>query len=42
MISGMDAANKIKKGAQEDNGAVIAPGNVVKMRIAAGLASGRK
>ena len=42
VISGMDAVDKIKKGAKEDNGAVTAPDKIVKMQIAADAASGKK
>jgi peptidylprolyl isomerase len=38
----MDAVDKIKKGAKEDNGAVIAPDKIVKMQLAAEAASGKK
>jgi peptidylprolyl isomerase len=35
VVSGMDVVDKIKKGAQEDNGAVTGPDKIVKMQIAA-------
>ncbi|MGH6829827.1 MAG: peptidylprolyl isomerase [Methylocella sp.] len=41
VISGMDAVDKIKKGAKEDNGAVTAPDKIVKMQLAVDAASGK-
>ena len=42
VVSGMDAVDKIKKGAKEDNGTVTAPDKIVKMQLAADAASGKK
>jgi peptidylprolyl isomerase len=42
VISGMDMVDKIKKGANDDNGAVTGPDKIVKMQIAAGAASSKK
>jgi peptidylprolyl isomerase len=42
VVSGMDAVDKIKKGAKEDNGAVIGPDKIVKMQLAGDAASGKK
>ncbi|MGH6800909.1 MAG: peptidylprolyl isomerase [Methylocella sp.] len=42
VISGMDVVDKIKKGAKEDNGAVTGPDKIVKMQLAADMASGKK
>lgn len=42
VISGMDVVDKIKKGAKEDNGAVINPDKIVKMQLAVDAASGKK
>jgi hypothetical protein len=41
-FSGMDAVDKVKKGADEDNGAVTVPGKIVKMQLAGDAASGKK
>jgi peptidylprolyl isomerase len=38
----MDAVDKIKKGAKEDNGAVTNPDKNVKMQLAGDAASGKK
>jgi peptidylprolyl isomerase len=35
VVSGMDVADKIKKGAKEDNGAVTNPDKIIKMQLAA-------
>jgi peptidylprolyl isomerase len=35
VVSGMDAADKIKKGSSSDNGTVTAPDKIVRMRLAA-------
>jgi peptidylprolyl isomerase len=42
VVSGMDAVDKIKKGAKEDNGAVTNPDKIVKMQLAGDAASGKK
>jgi len=42
VISGMDVVDKIKKGSQEDNGAVTNPDKIVKMQIAADAAPSKK
>ena len=42
VISGMDAVDKIKKGAKEANGAVTAPDKIVKMQLAAAAAGSKK
>lgn len=42
VISGMDAVDKIKKGAKEANGAVTGPDKIVKMQLAADTASDKK
>jgi hypothetical protein len=42
VISGMDAVDKIKKGAKEDGGAVTVPDKIAKMQLAADAASGKK
>ena len=42
VVSGMDAVDKIKKGAKEDNGAVTGPDKIVKMQLARDAASGKK
>ena len=42
VISGMDAVDKIKKGAKEDNGAVTEPDKIVKMQLAGDATSGKK
>ena len=34
VVSGMDVVDKIKKGNQDDNGAVTAPDKIVRMRLA--------
>ena len=38
----MDAVDKIKKGAKEDNSAVTDPDKIVKMQLAAGADTGKK
>ncbi|MFC7398859.1 peptidylprolyl isomerase [Chelatococcus sp. GCM10030263] len=35
VVSGMDVVDKIKKGAKDDNGAVVNPDKIVKMQMAA-------
>jgi peptidylprolyl isomerase len=42
VVSGMDAVDKIKKGAKEDNGAVTGPDKIVKMQLAVDAAAGKK
>ena len=42
VVSGMEAVDKIKKGAKEDNGAVTGPDKIVKMQLAVDAASGKK
>ena len=42
VISGMDAVDKIKKGAKEDNGAVTGPDKIVKMQLAVDADTGKK
>src|SRR5438270_7179008 len=42
VISGMDAVDKIKRGAKEDNGAVTKSDKIVKMELAGDTASGKK
>jgi peptidylprolyl isomerase len=42
LIAGMDAVDKIKNGAKQDNGAVTGPDKIVKMQLAADAASGKK
>jgi hypothetical protein len=41
LIAGMDAVDKIKTGAKQDNGAVTAPNKIVKMQLASGAAPAR-
>jgi peptidylprolyl isomerase len=42
VISGMDAVDKIKKGAAEENGTVTNPDKIIKMQMAADAAPGKK
>jgi hypothetical protein len=42
VISGMEAVHRIAKGVKEDTGTTATPGNVVRMRIVADSASGKK
>ena len=42
VVSGMDAVDKIKKGAKEDNGAVTGPDKIVKMQLAGDAVSDKK
>jgi peptidylprolyl isomerase len=42
VVSGMDAVDKIKKGAKDDNGTVTGPDKIVKMQLAGNAALGKK